>query len=235
MMDLTHAWRARGIAEGLARVGRRLDAHIGGSGGPPGAGKATVAREVSALLEDALVVSLDDYYLSKSERMSRGLEWRGPPGSHDLAGLLEFLDRVREGRSPITVQRFSAEIDDRIEPITLRSVPSHVLLEGWVLGHRDDGYEEILDRLDLFVYFGVDLPTAKARRFAREAELREHGGGFSEHDMQRFWDEVLEPGMDRWVRAAREGADLVIEVNASNELVSARTTNDVVAAALEDR
>jgi uridine kinase len=235
--NVTAVWRGRddGVVTTLASVIRVVDAHLVGIAGPPGGGKSTFARSVADELGDALVVSLDDYYLSQKERHDHGLRWRGPPGSHDLVGLLELLDRIRNGSGPITVQRFSAEIDDRIEPTTLPSVPPHVLLEGWVLGHRDDGYEQILDRLDLFVFLDIDEKIARARRFARETRLREHGGGFSEDEMQRFWDEVLEPGMQRWVRTAREGADLVIEVNASDELLSARTTSEAVVSALEDR
>ncbi len=89
---------------------------------------------------------MDDYYLSKQDRAARGLPWRGPPGSHDVGALVEVLDRIRVGHVPIMVQRFSPEIDDRIDPVTIAPVPTHVIVEGWVLGHRRDGYAEILDR-----------------------------------------------------------------------------------------
>lgn len=175
---------------------------------------------------------MDDYYLSKQDRAARGLPWRGPPGSHDVGALVEVLDRIRVGHVPIMVQRFSPEIDDRIDPVTIAPVPTHVIVEGWVLGHRRDGYAEILDRLDLLVFFDVPVPTARARRFAREASLRETGGGFSEQDMQRFWDEVLAPGLDRWVRDAKQAADLVIELVDTGSLRAVSTSSASLLAAL---
>jgi len=219
----------------LADVVRRLGARIVGIAGPPGGGKSTLARATGADLGDALLVSTDDYYLSKDERRSRGMTFRGPPGSHDVAGLIALLDAVRSGRGPITVQRFSSELDDRGEPETHADVPGHLLLEGLILGYRGDGYVAILDRLDLFVFLDVDEETAKARRFAREAELRRHGGGFSEVQMQAFWDDVLQPAIDTWVRDAKLEADLVIRTGDHNEITSTETGNEAVMAALERR
>lgn len=218
------------IAGPLARI-VASGPRIVGIAGPPGGGKSTLARLVADEV-GALVVSMDDYYLSKAERAARGLRWRGPPGSHDVAALLDVLDRIRASRGPLTMQRFSAENDDRVDPVTIGSPPAHAIVEGWVLGHRSDGYGEILDRLDLLVFFGVPLSTARARRFEREASLREAGGGFSEHEMQRFWDEVLAPGIDRWVRDAKESADLVIETDDTGALRSVSTSSASVLAVL---
>lgn len=231
MKDVTEQWRRLAahdpIAGPLARVVERC--RIVGIAGPPGGGKSTLARQVADDV-DALVVSMDDYYLSKDERAARGLPWRGPPGSHEIAALLDVLDRIRAGKAPLTMQRFSAALDDRLAPVRIASVPTHAIVEGWVLGHRDDGYGEILDRLDLLVFFGVPIDTARTRRFEREASLRASGGGFSEADMQRFWDEVLAPGLDRWVRVARESADVVIETDDAGALRSVMTSSESVLA-----
>jgi uridine kinase len=234
MEDVTGAWRRIGdVPATFAHVIRTAGLKIVGLAGAPGSGKSTIARSVIKELGDnAILISQDDFYLSKTERASRGLKWRGPPGSHDLASLIEVLDRIREGKGPLTMPRFSAELDDRVEPTVVQDVPEHVLLEGWVIGHRSDGYEEILDRLDLLAFLEVDDAVAKLRRFGREAKLRESGGGFSEQEMQQFWDEVLEPGMSHWVRDARADADLVIALDPSGRVRAARTKSAVVMAAL---
>ena len=235
MRDVTQPWLALGSTPDiqLASIIRLLDAHFVGIAGSPGSGKSTLARLVADQV-DGLVISMDDFYLSRVERTERGLAWRGPPGSHDVAQLLDVLDRLREHRTPITIPRFSGEIDDRIEPIVLGDVPDRVLVEGWVIGHAGDGYGAILDRLDLLVFIDVPDETARSRRFAREAELRARGGGFSEAEMRRFWDEVLGPGMAKWVREAKDTADLVLELD-GDELRRARTSSDAVTRALEDQ
>src|SRR5437588_11617626 len=131
MQDVTSVWGKRTPADVIREVGP----HIVGIAGPPGGGKSTLARATAAELDDALVVSTDDYYLSKAERRERGLKFRGPPGSHDVAGLIRLLEAVRSGRGPITVQRFSPGLDDRLEPETFEDVPFHLLLEGLILGY----------------------------------------------------------------------------------------------------
>lgn len=219
----------------FADVVRRLGPKVVGLAGPPGAGKSTLARATAAELTDALVVSTDDYYLSKEQRRERGLTFRGPPGSHDVAGLIGLLEAVRSGRGPITVQRFSSDLDDRIEPERHEKAPGCLVLEGLILGCRLDGYARILELIDLLVFLDVDEETAKARRFARENELRAHGGGFTEEEMQQFWDEVLEPGVKTWVQDAKAGADLVIRLAEDGSIATAETWNAGVMDVLEHR
>jgi pantothenate kinase-related protein Tda10 len=224
MQDITSQWRALGD-DAMPHLIRSSGYRIVGIAGAPGAGKSTIARRIPG----AFAVSLDDYYLSKSERAARGLPWRGPPGTHDVDAVVAMLGAVRRREAPITVQRFSPAADDRIEPLVLDATPDVLIVEGWVLGHRADGYDAILDRLDVLVFVDVPVELARERRFAREASLREQGGGFAEEQMKRFWDEVLEPGLNRWVRDAKEAADIVIEMDADG-VRAVRATSEVAAA-----
>lgn len=107
--------------------------------------------------------------------------------------------------------RFDPARDDRAEPDVIEAIPGLVILEGWFLGWDEDGYDTILEHLDLLAYLDVDVTTSRQRRFAREAELNERGGGFPPEEMERFWDEVLGPGIERWTHAGRERADIVLQ------------------------
>ncbi len=221
------------VVRPLAELVRILRPRIVGISGPPGSGKSTLARLVgTAVKPDALALSLDDFYLPLDERRRRGMAWRGPPGSHDLPLLIDVLDRIRDRRAPILVPRFSADIDDHIDPLRLEAVPELVFLDGWFLGYTDDGYGDIRRYLDLLVFLDITADEARKRRFEREASLRREGGGFSETDMQRFWGEVLGPGMRRWTRPARDSADFVLSIDPTQRLRAVEVSDRRVIQAL---
>lgn len=183
-----------------------------GISGPPGSGKSTVARELVRKDTDGVVISMDDFYLSKAERERRDLAWRGPPGSHDLAAMIDVLRRIKDADTPITMPRFDPSTDDRTANLVLTTAPRLAIVEGFYLGYARDGYEDLLPFIDLLVFLDVDVAVAKERRFAREADLRAYGGGFTEDQMQHFWDEVLGPGIERWTKPARASADVILSV-----------------------
>lgn len=118
---------------------------IGVSGGQ-GSGKTTLARRLVATLEAAglraAASSLDDFYLTRAERLALSrdvhplLATRGVPGTHDVALLNRVLDHLG-GPDPVALPLFDKATDDRLprERWRLCAAPLDVfVLEGWCLG-----------------------------------------------------------------------------------------------------
>ena len=185
--------------------------------GPVGAGKSTIAGAVSRSLADvgmrAVALSLDDFYLSRKERDHRGIAWRAAPGSHDLDLMVRTLAAIQDGSRPLVLPRFDMSRDDRSADERLDEAPDVVLFDGWIIGYDGQGYERILPYLDWHLHLDVPKDVARQRRFDRERKLRaETGKAFTPEQMEQFWDEVLGPGIDTWVPASVEHADIVVRL-----------------------
>lgn len=183
--------------------------------GPAGAGKSTVAKAVARSLADVgmrpVVLSLDDFYLSRMERERRALAWRAAPGSHDIDLMVRTLAAIQSGSRPLFLPRFDPARDDRSAEECVEDAPDVVLFDGWIIGYDGQGYGAILPYIDWHLHLAVSTDVARERRFARESRLREEtGGAFTPEEMEQFWDQVLGPGMDTWVRASAEHADIVV-------------------------
>ena len=130
---------------------------IFGISGGQGAGKTTLCIALARVLADegktALILSLDDFYLSKAERQHLAqtvhplCATRGVPGTHDverLAQVLKGLAYVSQG-APLHLPRFSKSHDDTLprDPnatcfpdMQVSACPDFVFLEGWCVGSR---------------------------------------------------------------------------------------------------
>lgn len=188
--------------------------------GPAGAGKSTVATAVSRSLANlgmrAVALSLDDFYLSRKERERRGLAWRAAPGSHDIELMVRTLAAIQSGSHPLLLPRFDPAQDDRSVDERLEEAPDVVLFDGWIIGYDGQGYGGILPYIDWHLHLAVPTDVARERRFSREARLREETGrAFNPEEMKQFWDQVLGPGIDTWVRASAEHADIVVRFTAT--------------------
>jgi D-glycerate 3-kinase len=116
--------------------------------GPQGSGKSTLTALVARLLEarglSVAVLSIDDLYLPRAERLTLArtahplLATRGVPGTHDPALGLAVLDALaRPGR--VAPPRFDKAADDRLpeaEWPAFEGPADVVLFEGWCVGAR---------------------------------------------------------------------------------------------------
>ncbi len=113
--------------------------------GLQGCGKSTLAAQVAALAGErghsAVVLSIDDFYLGRRERLRLArqvhplLATRGPPGTHDIALACATVDGLIAGeRTPLP--HFDKIADRRLPPsrwhIATRRVDL-IVLEGWFL------------------------------------------------------------------------------------------------------
>jgi D-glycerate 3-kinase len=151
--DTPDDWRALAAALAL-RLTPQNTRTLGISGGQ-GAGKSTL----SMLLEQAfrlrgvkvLVLSLDDFYLSKDERKILGvrehplLATRGVPGTHDVERLTDTLAAVfQPGRHRLP--RFDKGLDDRAaQPVWFDGPADIVIIEGWCVGARPQPAVQLSD------------------------------------------------------------------------------------------
>ena len=113
--------------------------------GLQGTGKSSLAMQLAGLAQRrgqrVAVLSIDDFYLTKSERKRLAnavhplLASRGPPGTHDLGLAGETLESLLEGKRT-ALPRFDKLADDRA-PATRWPVMEAgcdlVVLEGWFL------------------------------------------------------------------------------------------------------
>lgn len=115
-----------------------------GIAGLQGTGKSTLSAQIAMLAQTrglrTTVLSIDDFYLGRRERLRLGrdihplLATRGPPGTHDVAMACYLVDALREGLAR-KLPRFDKIADRRLPPSKWPSVRGTdlVILEGWFL------------------------------------------------------------------------------------------------------
>jgi type I pantothenate kinase len=198
--------------------------YILGITGPPGIGKTTLSNALISLLSQigihAHTVAIDDFYFPLEKRLERGVKWRALPGSHDLDSILKLLKDIK-GRIPIqTIPRYSLIYDYPIEPEKINNVINCLILDGWILHSELPGYCEISEYLDYLIYLDAEVEHVKKWRFQREELNRSlHQSGYSDSQMNDFWNQALEPGINNWVEAQKLKSDLVLRFDGNRNLL----------------
>jgi len=125
--------------------------YIFGINGPIGSGKSTLADFIKSSMHsylngEVVVLSLDDFYLTKKERVRLSnavhplLITRGVPGTHNINMLLDCLNRLKKLKAgeKIMLPRFNKMEDDR-EPVSkwnrVNGPIKLIIIEGWCLGN----------------------------------------------------------------------------------------------------
>ena len=135
-----------------------------GINGAQGTGKTTLAAYLQLPLEQACgwrvaVLSIDDFYLTKSERMQLAenthplFATRGVPGTHDIQMLADCIECLRtlEPDETMALPRFDKSLDDRAESDAWQTVSGPIdliILEGWCVGSMPQSKETLREAIN---------------------------------------------------------------------------------------
>jgi D-glycerate 3-kinase len=143
------------VALAYSRQGQPL---VIGINGCQGSGKSTLADYLCTMLKrrhdiKALAVSLDDFYLSKVQRVNLAdtvhplLATRGVPGTHDVSLAINTVKALKDiTQKAISIPVFDKAIDDQ-DPrskITYTGVRQIIIFEGWCLGATAQTKKELI-------------------------------------------------------------------------------------------
>ena len=146
-LDAAKQWFSPIVDSIIAEYNHSKTPKVIGVNGCQGSGKSTLADYLCTAVSEQLniktvALSLDDFYLTKSERNKLAkkvhplLATRGVPGTHDVELAISCIKNLLAGQKAL-ITRYDKSIDDRVPQDQLSSIEEPValiVLEGWCLG-----------------------------------------------------------------------------------------------------
>jgi len=185
-----------------------------GIAGGTGAGKTTVAREVTENVGEAVTrVPLDNYYedLSHLDFEERADANYDHPDAFEWPLLRDHLDSLLSGQAVEMPQYDFAEHLRREERVTVE--PTDVLVLEGILALYDD---DVNDMLDLHIYVETDADVRILRRIKRD--VLERG-----RELEGVIDQYLstvKPMHEQFVEPTKKSADIIIPEGANSVAVN---------------
>ncbi len=127
--------------------------------GSQGSGKSTLAKLFKSVIEKfykkkVMLISIDDYYLSKNQRLKLSkkihplLLTRGVPGTHDIKKLKKHINQFKKQNFPINTPTFNKLKDDITNKTKLVKNAQILLLEGWCCGSKPIANQYLLKNIN---------------------------------------------------------------------------------------
>jgi pantothenate kinase len=205
------------VSELVARI-RVLAAPRGrtllGITGAPGSGKSTLAREMAQRLRAdgvrVALVPMDGFHYPQAELVVRGLrDVMGCIDTFDAEGYLALLRNLRDDSSrTVAAPDFDRTVEQPVaDAIHVGPEVDLVITEGNYLLDDEPPWPDVRATLDEVWFVETDDPTRVERLLARHIEF-----GKTEDEARRWMERVDEPNAHR-IRATRDRADLVVDLN----------------------
>lgn len=171
--------------------------------GPPGVGKTTVAAALALP-----VVPMDGFHYADVELVRRGLrERKGAPETFDAPGYAALLARIRAGEADVVAPMFERDLEQPIAGAVAVPASGTVVTEGNYLLLDEPRWHAVRRQLDVVWHLHLDERVRRERLLARHVEF----GKTPEE--ARAWVARVDEGNAALVEAARERADLVIDLS----------------------
>ncbi|MFC4448334.1 uridine kinase [Halorussus aquaticus] len=204
-----------------------IPSFVVGIAGGTGAGKTTVAREITEEVEDAVTrIPMDNYYKDLSHMAFEEREEVNydHPSAFEWELLREHMDALLSGQT-IEMPQYDFSIHNRKEETHTVEPTDVVVLEG-IFALYD---EEVNEMLDIKVYVETDADVRILRRIERDVVDRGR-------DLEGVIDQYLstvKPMHEQFVAPTKKRADIIIPeganavaVNLLEEKVRAETYTD---------
>ncbi|MEP9362088.1 nucleoside/nucleotide kinase family protein [Nocardioides sp. CN2-186] len=172
--------------------------------GAPGVGKSTLAASLGLP-----VVPMDGFHYADVELVRRGLRDRkGAPETFDAEGYAALLGRVRAGEADVVAPMFERGLEQPLAGAIAVPPTGTVVTEGNYLLLDEPRWRAVRAEIDVVWHLTLDEEVRVGRLVARHIEFGKTP------DEARAWVERVDGANARLVEAARDRADLVIDVGA---------------------
>ena len=160
-LDASNQWFAPLVDNIVKNYKPDYSPQVIGINGCQGSGKSTLADYLCTVVAERLGVttvslSLDDFYLTKTERNHLAakvhplLATRGVPGTHDVQLAMDSIKSLAAGQKTL-ITRFDKSIDDRAPAASLKTTEGKIgliVVEGWCLGAKPESTEKLIQPIN---------------------------------------------------------------------------------------